>query len=178
MTRARCYGEALYSLAREEGLEKDMLSQLTVLQGCFQENPDFLRLLSLPDVPHSERCQIIDTCFGGKVQPYLINFLKLLSQKGLVRSFGACCEAFEELYNRDYGILPVKAYTAVPLNREQLQRLTQKLADITGKTPKVENRVDPDCLGGVRLDYDGKEIDGSLEGRLQSIRKMLDNTVL
>jgi len=42
----------------------------------------------------------------------------------------------------------------------------------------VHNRIDPECLGGVRLDYDGKRVDGSVANRLETVRNMLKNTVL
>ena len=42
----------------------------------------------------------------------------------------------------------------------------------------MSNRVDPDILGGVRLDYDGKQMDDTLAHRLESIRTMLSSSVL
>jgi len=42
----------------------------------------------------------------------------------------------------------------------------------------LTNRVDPDVLGGVRLDFDGKCVDDTLSHRLDSIRNMLNHTVL
>ena len=44
------YGEALYDLAKAEGLSADFLQQLNVLSQSFAEQPDFLRLLSAPSL--------------------------------------------------------------------------------------------------------------------------------
>ena len=74
--------------------------------------------------------------------------------------------------------MPVKAYTAQPLSQEQTQLLTEKMQTITGETVLLENLIDPDCLGGVRLSYDGKQIDGTVQNRLASVGKLLKNTVL
>ena len=49
---------------------------------------------------------------------------------------------------------------------------------ITGKTIELTNRVDPDVLGGIRLDYDGKRLDDTVSHRLEAIRSMLNTTVL
>ena len=49
---------------------------------------------------------------------------------------------------------------------------------MTGKHINLENRVDPECLGGVRLDFDGKCLDGTIAHRLKSIGDMFKNTVL
>lgn len=172
------YGEALYSLCKEENLSDTVLRELTVLQESFGENPDFLRLLSSPNVAVQERCQILDNCFRGQVQPYVLNFLKILTEKSVVKAFSDCVCQYRKLYNEDHNILPVTAVTAVPLTQEQFARLTEKLSELTGKTAQLVNRVDPACLGGVRLDYDGMRVDGSVANRMESIRKILKNTVL
>lgn len=172
------YGEALYTLAREEGLSHSILKQLGVLDISFRQEPDFLRLLSSPNLPKAERCRILDDSFRGKIEPYILNFLKILTEKGYVRHFSACCEAYRGLYNQDNGILPVTAVSAVPMSETQLAALTEKLSRITGKQVALENKLDPAVLGGVRLDYDGKRIDDTVSHRMDAIRNMLKNTVL
>ena len=172
------YGEALYSLAREEGLSDAVLQELKLLRDAFTQEPDFVRLLSAPNLSKEERCDILDRSFRGKVQPYVLNFLKILTEKGYARYFCDCCDAYRELYNSDHGILTVKAVTAVALTDQQAAKLSNKLAAITGKTSELQNRVDPGCLGGVRLDYDGKRVDGTVASRLDAVRSLLKNTVL
>ena len=172
------YGEALYDLALSEGLSEAILKELTVLSGSFQAEPDFIRLLSSPNLSVQERCNILDDSFRGNVQPYVLNFLKILTEKGYMRYFFDCCKAYEESYNHDNGILPVTAITAVSLNPAQAEKLTAKLCQITGKQVKLHNRVDPQVLGGVRLDYDGKQLDDTVSHRLDAVRSLLKSTVL
>ena len=175
---ASVYGEAMYGLAKEEGLSQVVLSQLKTLDSCFAQEPDYLRLLGAPNLPKAERCQILDECFRGKVEPYVLNFLKILTEKGYIRHFSSCVESYREHYNQDNGILPVTAVTAVALTADQQARLTDKLHRITGKHIELVNRIDPDCLGGVRLDYDGMRLDDTVSHRLEAIGAMLKNTVL
>ena len=87
-------------------------------------------------------------------------------------------KAYVAQYNQDNGILPVLAVTAVALTAEQQMRLQEKLQQVTGKTVQLQNRVDPGCLGGVRLDFDGKRVDGTVQNRLETLRRQLNNTVL
>ena len=172
------YGESLYELAKEENLTQEIGGQLKVLQQSFREEPDFVRLLSSPNLTKAERCQILDESFRDKVHPYLLNFLKILTEKNYVRHFSDCCDAFVSHYNQDNGILPVTAVTAVALSNAQAEKLTKKLAEITGKHVELINRIDPSCLGGVRLDYDGQRLDDTVSHRMATIRDMLKNTVL
>ena len=173
------YGQALYDLALSEGLTKPILDELAVLDHCFSvEEPGFIKLLSSPNLTKKERCQILDDSFRGKVQPYLLNFMKILTEKGHMRHFSDCCSAYQKNYYRDNNILLIQAVTAVPLTLDQLERLTRKLIAVTGKQVELRVRVDPECLGGVRLDYDGKRLDDTVAHRLEAVRSMLKNTVL
>ena len=172
------YGEALYTLALEESITGKILEELSVLNGAFRENPDFIRLLSSPNLSKQERCTVLDDSFRGKVHPYVLNFMKLLTEKGYMRSFCDCCESFRGIYNRDHGILVVTAVSAVALTSAQQAKLIEKLTSITGKTIQLVNKVDPSCYGGLRLSYDGKCIDDTIAHRLDAVRDLLKNTVL
>ena len=172
------YGQALYMLALEESITGKLLSELTVLDRCFRENPDFIRLLASPNLSKPERIALLDESFRGKVHAYVLNFLKILTEKGYMKHFSDCCAAFEDHYNQDNGILPVTAITAVPLTPAQAEKLTGKLSRTTGKQVKLLCKVDPAVLGGVRLDYDGKRLDDTVSHRMDAIRSLLKDTVL
>ena len=172
------YGEALYELACSEGLDKAIRDELRVLDESFHQEPGFVKLLCSHSVSKQERCQVLDDSFRGKVNQYLLNFLKILTEKGYMHHFTHCCEAYTRHYNEDHNILSVRAVTAVPLTDKQAQALTQKLTRMTGKTILLDNRVDATCLGGVRLDYDGRRLDDTICHRMESIRELLKNTVL
>ncbi len=179
MTRiAETYAEGLYSLAKEEGLTEVILSQLKVLDQSFREEPEFVKLLAMPNVPKQERVGIIDESFRGRVEPYVLNFIKILTEKGYIRHFSDCYSSFHERYNEDNNILTVRAVTAVPMTENQMSALKSKLQTLTGKNVELSCRIDETLLGGVRLDYDGKRVDGTIKSRLDTIGSLLENTVL
>ena len=175
---ATTYGQAMYDLAREEGLTKDLLEELVALDKSLTAESGFIQLLSTPNIPKEERVRILDDSFRGKLHPYVLNFLKVLTEKGYMKHFSGCCQMYKQQYNLDNGIVPVTAYTAVPLSDELRSKLTAKLSTVTGKTIELDCRIDPETLGGVRLDFDGKQVDGTVRRRLEDIRGLLKNTVL
>ena len=172
------YGQGLYTLAQEEGLEEQILGELAVLETAFGENPEFMKLLASHNIPLQERLDLLEESFRGKVHQYVLNFLKLLTEKNHIRSFLECGKAYREQYNADKGILEVQVFTALPLNDAQKVRLTDKLTDLTGKKICLVCKVDPAVLGGVRLRYDGCQVDGTIRGRLDMLSKNLKNTVI
>lgn len=172
------YGGALYDLAEAEGLSREILEQLKALETGFAQEPDFLKLLCSHRLSKAERCNILDESFREKVHPYVLNFLKILTEKDRVRHFADCGAAYRIRYNVQNNILPVTAVTAVTMTREQTVRLTEKLEKLTEKSIDLTNRVDPAALGGVRLDFDGKCMDDTLAHRLDSVRNLLNHTIL
>lgn len=175
---ANTYGQALYDLAKEEGLGKSILEELNVLKGVFVENPEYSKLLSTPDISKQERCGVLEEAFRGKTHPYVLNFMKILTEKGYIRQFPECCDAYRSFYNDDNGILVVKAVSAIGLSDVQLQKLTAKLEATTGKQIDLQCSVDAAQLGGLCLTYDGKQVDGTVKNRMDAISKLLKNTVL
>lgn len=175
---AKVYGDALYDLTVSEGLTEGTLGELRALDAAFSGEPAFLTLLSTPSISKEERSQVLDRSFRGKLSPYTLNFLKLLTQRDKIREFSGCCKAFTARYYADNGILPVRAVSAVPISPALRERLEQKLRAVTGKRVEMTYLVDPACLGGVRLDMDGEQLDGTVRRRLDDIRSQLKNTVL
>lgn len=175
---ANAYAQALYALGVEEKKTECFLQQLTALQESFETEPSFYRLLTSHSLSKEERCQILDDSFRGKIEPYVLNFLKILTEKGRIRLFLDCCRAYCTQYDTDHGILRATAVTAGALTTEQTEKLKDKLQSITGKTVILSNRIDPACMGGVRLEYAGICVDGTVENHLNSLRSLLAKTVL
>ena len=91
--QSREYGEGLYALCAEEALSGDVLEQLDVLNGSFKAQPDYLRLLSNMSLGREERLGILDKTLRGQVHPYVLNFCKILLEKGLLHEFSDCVKA-------------------------------------------------------------------------------------
>lgn len=167
----QAYAQGLYALTQEEHITDEVLKQLTVLSETV--SAEYLALLSTPALSKEERCGLLDEAFRDKVHIYVLNFMKILTEKGYIRHFSGCCHAFRQLYNEDHGILPVRVISAVALTESQQEKLKNTLEDKTGKTVLLQCTVDPKVLGGIRLDYDGMRIDGTIENRLDAVRRLL-----
>lgn len=166
------YGDALYSLALEENCLDQALEGLSLAVTAFRENPGYLSLVQNPALPKEERLDLLDKAFAG-VHPYVMHLLKLLCERSALALASGALEQFKSLLYAQRGILPVEAISAVPLTEEQQKALRDKLSAKTGKTILLENRLDPSILGGVKLRYEGKELDGTAAGRLSALRRAL-----
>ena len=174
---ARVYGGSLYELAAEEHLEEEILSEMKEIRALFRENSEYPRLLSEPSIPRKERIGLIDAAFGGQAEPYLVNFIKLLCEKNLLREFGGCQEAFQRRYYAAHNIAEAVVTSAASLSKEQEELLKKKLETMSGKTVVMELKTDPSVLAGVRVELDGKLFDGTVKGRLAELSRRISDTV-
>ena len=174
---AKRYGGSLYELAAEEQLTDQLLAELDVAVSCIKQDPDYLRLLSTPSVPKKERCALLDKAFAD-AHPYLVNFLKLLCEEGLLAELPGCARAYRDRYNTDHGILEATVVSAAPLSDTSREKLIAKLQEMTGKTVQLTAKVDPSILGGLRLDLNGTRLDGTVQRRLELLHDNISSVVV
>ena len=170
---AREYGDALYELAREEGLEEQILEQLKLTTDCLDAQRDYVRLLCARNLEVAARISLLDEAFGGSLHPYLLNFMKLLTGRGAMHYFFECAEVYRTRFNEDHGIARATAVSAAPLTPEQTRALVQKLEKISGKRIELNTRVDASLIGGMQVDLEGRRYDNSIRTRLERMRRTL-----
>lgn len=175
---ARVYGGSLYDLAAEEQLTGAIMEQMREVRSIFRENPDYLKLLAEPSIPKKERTDMIETAFGTQAERYLVNFMKLLCERGILGEFGGCCEEFTRRYNVDQGIAEAVVTSAVVLSEEQMEALKTKLEKISGKKISLIQKKDPSVLGGLRVELEGKQLDGTVQGRMSGISRKLNEIIV
>ena len=175
---AGVYGGSLYELAAEEKLEDVILGQMTEIRQLFWDNPDYIKLLGEPSVKKEERLKLIDDAFGENVEKYLLNFMKILCERGLLNEFGSCTEVFEKRYNADHNIAEATVTSAIELSKEQIEALKAKLKELSGKDIVLKTVTDPKVLAGLKIELEGKQLDGTVSGRLSGISRKLEEIII
>ena len=177
MVNANDYGRALYELAREQNAQDEILEQMRDVRAILEKTPEYVRLLDTPALPMEQRLSLLDEAFGS-LNPWHLNFLKILCEKHAIKQYDACAQCFSELHDEARHILRATALTAVAMTDKQVEALTRKLETITGKRVVLTNKVDPQVLGGVTLRFGGVQLDGSLQSRLEDLRRSLAGEIV
>ena len=175
---ARLYGGSLYDLAAEEKLDGRIMEQMNEIRQIFWENPEYVKLLGEPAIPEKERLQMIEEAFGTQAERYLVNFLKLLCERKILREFPGCCDEFAERYNAAHNIAQAVVTSAVPLSDKQMNALREKLEKISGKQIHLIQKTDPSVLGGLRVELEGRQLDGTVQSRISGISKKLNEIIV
>ena len=175
---ARVYGGSLYDLAAEEQLTEAIMEQMSELLQLFRDNPDYIKLLSEPSIPTKDRTDLIETAFGQQAERYLVCFLKLLCERGILTEYAGCCEEFTRRYNVDHNIAEAVVTSAKKLSEEQMEALKAKLEQMSGKKVSLAQHIDSSVLAGLRVELEGKQLDGTVQGRLSGISRKLNEVIV
>ena len=63
----------------------------------------------------------------------------------------------------------------MPLSEAQTVALRQKLAKKLGQKITIQCREDPSLIGGLRVEVDGRVIDGSIRNKLEEIKEVMNS---
>ncbi|AGE23946.1 MULTISPECIES: F0F1 ATP synthase subunit delta [Geobacillus] len=170
---AKRYASALFQIALEQGQLDRIEEDVRAVRQALAENGEFLSLLSYPKLSLDQKKALIREAFAGVSTPVQNTLLLLLERHrfGLVPELA---EQFLALVDDARGIAKAVAYSARPLTDEELRALSDVFAQKVGKqTLEIENIIDPELIGGVRLRIGNRIYDGSVSGQLERIRRQL-----
>lgn len=170
---AREYGDGLFELAKEENLLDVIGDQMSALRDAFKAEPQFVRLLQSHALSKAERLDIADRSFRDQVHIYLLNFLKILIERGALGEFFGCADHYHVRYCEAKGIVEADVISASPLDARQQEALSARLSQMTGKTVALRMRIDPSVIGGLRVDMNGQRYDNTISHRLDLMRRRL-----
>ena len=177
MAGAANYAEALFSLSEELGLSDSVLSDVIAVRDALSANPDYFKLTDTPALSVPEKLGLISRAFSS-VGEYVRNLLSILCERHSVHIFPEIAKEYILLYNDSRNIISAEITSAVALTPAQTERIRAKLEKMTGKTVNIRSKIDEELLGGIKLAFMGRQLDGSLRARLSSLEDGLKNTIL
>lgn len=170
---ARRYSKALFNTALAAGAVDEVAANLETLTATSQTTPQLMTVLHHPLVTRERKKEILHSVFGESLLPVVESFLFLLVEKDRAGIIDSVAQEFGRLVDEYRGIADVEAVSAVELSESQRAALQQRLTESTGKTIRLQTRVDADILGGLVVRVGDKLIDGSVASQLQRMREGL-----
>lgn len=170
---SREYGGALFELADEENISKELLGEIRMIAPFFEHGSEYVRLLTTPNISASDRVRCVNDAFGGKVDAYILNFISLMTERGHAYYIGESFKEYERRYNEKNDISVVKVKSAVALSDAQKEALKENLSKRLKKNVELSYDIDPSLIGGLSVYADGKLLDGSVSARISELRRKL-----
>ena len=167
---ARRYAEAIFDLAAADAAVDAYRASLDALAAAI--TPQVLRALRDPSVPVKRRLAAVDAATNG--QPRAIrSVLLLLEQRDRIALLPAIAREFGDLVDRRAGIVKAKITTAVPLADAQRKAFVERLEKSSGKKINASFIVDPELIGGARVQLGDHLMDSSVRAQLAALRSQL-----
>jgi F-type H+-transporting ATPase subunit delta len=167
------YAEALFNVVRAEG-ELDVVEDELYRFGKLVESNDELRqALSEQSSDPSSRNKVLEELLGDRVSPHTLGLLTFIVSQGRARQLPQILEGLSARAAEARNSVVAEVRSAVPLDGEQRQRLTEALASATGKQVQVKAIVDPSVIGGVVAKVGDTVIDGSIRRRLEQLKEQV-----
>ena len=170
---ANRYAEALFGAARDAGEVDRVGEQLTDLERTIVSSPELHGLLSHPEFAVERKMAVVRQVFDDSLLATVLSFLRLLLKGQRLALLSAIAEQYQDLINRWRGIVPGEVRTVIPLTEEQRARLEAALNRLVSGRLVLENRIDPEILGGVVVRLSDRVIDGTVRHRLARLRATL-----
>jgi F-type H+-transporting ATPase subunit delta len=168
---ARRYADAVFELARAENSYDAWTADLDRLAELMQV-PAAERALTSPVITPAQKMSVIEAEVPS-LTPHTRNLLQLLLHRDRLGLLPDIAAAFHERLDRERGIVTAHVTTAEPLDPAAQAGLVAKLSTYVGRQIRVETSVDPSIIGGVVARIGDQLIDGSVRGRLESLRRRL-----
>ncbi len=170
---ARRYAQAVFDIAKNTNTLDKWLNDLNTINGLLG-NQSVVALLEDPNLKEEDQRRVItDSLKTSNVQPVAINLLYMLAQRQRMALLPRIVESFQELYNKEKGIMVADVTSAVHLDEAHQQRVKAELSKITGKTIELRVHEDPKILGGLITRIGDELIDASVATRLASLGQRL-----
>lgn len=171
------YGDGLFDLALEEGCSKEIRDEARVLRTLLRDEPDYTRLLTSKNVDRKEKDLLLKQAFEGKVHPFLLNFLRLMSDRNYFAYVPSCFSRYEERYDLENNVKKVTVRSAGPLKETELQRIRDAVERKLGGKAEIDHVVDPSLVAGLRIEAPGILIENSAKSRLEDLKRHLGSAV-
>jgi len=134
--------------------------------------PELEEILRNPQLDKRAKAAAVDAVAGNS-DPLVVNFLRLLVEKGRAGGVAEVAEEFERLAAAEQGELTVELTTAYELSDEETRTIVGQIEQRSGRKVEASRTVDPGLIGGMVLQVGSRRVDASLRGRIEQLGREL-----
>lgn len=174
--KAKKYATALLEVSRSINAVDEVHSSLGILKELYKKEATFRTFFLSRRLNSNQKIEIIESILGDSCHSLIITLFAILSDNREQNLLMDIAEAYEVLRTDELQILGATIFTAESLSEDDYNSIRESLAKSTGKKVEINSEVNPDLVGGLKLRLGNLFIDGSIRGRLDSLKRELTIT--
>ena len=163
------YAQAVFEIALESGEMERCQADLEEFVRVVRDE-DLKAFLENPKIHFDEKSKLLSEQMK-EVNPLTLSLVLLLISRGRLDMIGEIADEFQRLLNSHKGIELAEVTTAVPLAKEDEQKLARHLGQIVGGKIQIKSDVDPGIIGGFIARIGDRLLDGSTRSQLAALKK-------
>ena len=172
-TVAQRYGKALFELAEEKQQRQTVLNELREVKKILIQQPELIRVLISKRISYQDKEKVLHI-LTDSASFLVANLLQMLFDYHRIEDLSAVIDQYARLNDQYEKTVRAQIVTAVALDDVQKEKLTASFAGLVGaKKIVLEEKIDPQIIGGVILKSNNRIYDGSLRLRLEQIKRLL-----
>lgn len=171
--RVDAYAEALFSVAKAEGSLETVEDELFRVARTFEANDELRSTLTDATVPVDRRLGIVDDLLSTRASPVTTALVSFVVAAGRSRDLPAIIDRLVARAAEDRSEAIAEVRSAMPLDKDQRDRLAEALSQATGKSVAVKIIIDERILGGLVARIGDTVIDGSVRHRLDQLKEAI-----
>ncbi len=174
-TVALRYAKSLIDLAQEQNVVDTVYQDMLFFKKTAEENRGLMLALKSPVVRHDKKLAILEGVFKTRVSSTSYTIFTIITKKNREAIMFSIAEEFVKLYDEKKGIVKAIITSSMPLTAPLRNEFMTIVAEATGKTVELEERVDEKLIGGYVLRVGDRQIDSSIRTRLNDLKLTLLN---
>ncbi len=165
--------ESVLASAEQAGRADRVEDELFRFERLVDADPALARALADRAAPTQSKADLVEQLLADKAAPETLTLVSraVLAGRGLHLANGL--ERYISLAAERREQLVAHVTVALPLEAGQRDRLAAALKDLYGKAVQLNVDVDPDVLGGIRVEIGDEVLDGTVSRRLDDVRRRL-----
>ena len=167
------YAKSLIDLAKEKNVLEVVIEDMKLFKDTADKNRGLMLALKSPVVRHEKKLNILKALFQNRVNSVSYSIFEIITKKNRESILDAIADEFIKQYNEHEGILKATVITTTPLTEELRKQFNDIVATATGKRIELEEKINPDLIGGYILRVNDRQIDASLRSRLNQLKLQL-----
>ena len=172
------YAKSLIDLAQEQGNLEVIKQDMEQFVATLRANTELQAVLKNPIMKQDKKRNILDGLFGGKIHPSIVSFFHIMVRKGRAGILYATAREFIREYNEVKGIVHATVVSAAKLSAKNMDGLQKAIAAEINAEVILQNKVDPSLIGGFVVNVGDQQIDASINGRLNKLKRHFDSQVV
>jgi F-type H+-transporting ATPase subunit delta len=164
------YAKALLAYGAESGNLDQLVEELDGVVDAIENVPGLQAALESPRIALDAKSELLDKAFGGKVDKGLINFLKVVGNKGRYDCLGSIASSARTMQDEMSGRVQAVLTSASEIDDSVKNKIAEQLTKVLGKTVSLQSSVDPKILGGMVVRIGDTVYDGSVVNQLAQVR--------